>query len=169
MEAAIKSLEWRNGYRDESVTIFQASFGGIYQVRILESGIWLDWPDREASQFPGVEAAKAAAQADFEQCILHAVGERSTMDRITSELAANLMKPALDAAARRLVHTLEEFDRTQVQPLEAALKAIIKRPHGCTYCDYGELRKPPKFPHSNPSNTHDNDCGYFMAESCLSS
>lgn len=64
---AVKALEWRNGYRDETVTIFQASFGGMYQVRILEGGIWLDWPDRAADQFPTIEAAKANAQSDFDQ------------------------------------------------------------------------------------------------------
>jgi hypothetical protein len=85
------------------------------------------------------------------------------MDPITSELAAKIMRPALDAAARRLVQSLEELDRARIQPLEAALKAIIKNPHGCTYCDYGELRRPPKFPHSRTDNTHDRACGYAMA------
>lgn len=70
---AVKGLEWRNGYRDETVTIFQASFGGLYQVRVLEDGVWLDWPDRPASQFPTIEAAKASAQADYEARIRSAL------------------------------------------------------------------------------------------------
>jgi hypothetical protein len=70
----VKALEWRNGYRDENVTIVQASFGGLYQVRTRRDGIWLDWPDRRASvQFDTLDAAKAAAQADFETRIRSAI------------------------------------------------------------------------------------------------
>lgn len=72
----VKALgDWRRGYCDDEVTIEQVStgFGSIYQVRIFEGTIWLDYPVREKEAFPTVEAAKAAAQADYERRILSAL------------------------------------------------------------------------------------------------
>lgn len=73
VKATVKALAWRKGYCDEEVTIQQASFGGLYQVRVLDGIIWMDWPDRPATDFATIEAAKAAAQADFEARILSAL------------------------------------------------------------------------------------------------
>ncbi len=73
---AVKTLgEWRMGYCDEEVTIEQAStgFGSVYQVRVFEGTVWLDYPVREKASFPSVEAAKAAAQQDFETRIRSAL------------------------------------------------------------------------------------------------
>lgn len=74
-EVGVKPLgPWRSGYCDEQVKIEQASFGGLYQVRVLDGVINLDWPDRTPpAVFDTVEAAKAAAQADYEQRILSAL------------------------------------------------------------------------------------------------
>lgn len=74
----VKALgDWRRGYCDDEVTIEQVptGFGSIYQVRIFEGTIWLDYPVREKEAFPTVEAAKAAAQADYERRILAALAE----------------------------------------------------------------------------------------------
>ena len=65
----VKPLEWRKGYCDERVTIQQASNGWLYQVRILDGVIWLDWPDTAATFFPSEDEAKAAAQTDYERRI----------------------------------------------------------------------------------------------------
>lgn len=71
----VKALgPWRRGYCDNHVTIEQASFGGLYQVRVLNGVINLDWPDRSPpSVFGTMEEAKAAAQADYERRILSAI------------------------------------------------------------------------------------------------
>lgn len=63
---------WRLGYCDDQVTIEQVSFGGLYQVRVLNGVINLDWPDPRlpSSVFGTVEEAKAAAEADYRQRIL---------------------------------------------------------------------------------------------------
>jgi hypothetical protein len=71
---AVKPLtEWRRGYCDDRVTIEQASFGGMYQVRVLDGVVWLDWPGQRKEEFPSVEAAKAAANAEYERAILSAL------------------------------------------------------------------------------------------------
>lgn len=62
--------DWRRGYCDERVQIQQQSFGGLYQVRVLDGVVWLDWPNRTAEEFATVELAKAAAEADYRQRIL---------------------------------------------------------------------------------------------------
>lgn len=62
--------DWRRGYCDDRVQIQQQSFGGLYQVRVLDGVVWLDWPNRTAEEFATVEHAKAAAEADYRQCIL---------------------------------------------------------------------------------------------------
>lgn len=69
----VKPLAWRKGYSDEHVTIEQASFGGLYQVRILDGMVWVDWPARAATQFPSVETAKAAIQDEHARSILSAL------------------------------------------------------------------------------------------------
>lgn len=73
-ESHVKPLEWRKGYCDERVTIHQASNGWLYQVRMLDGIIWLDWPDRAATQFPSEEQARAAAQTDYASRVLAALG-----------------------------------------------------------------------------------------------
>jgi hypothetical protein len=83
----------------------------------------------------------------------------SDENKSNSELAAGVMSPVLDAAARRLVQVLDEIDKTRVAPLEKALKAIIADPSGCVFCDSGKLR--------NPAKGHDGSCGYYMAEQVL--
>jgi len=82
-------------------------------------------------------------------------------EKTNLELAERLMRPSLQAASRRLVQVLEEFDRTQVKPLEDALKAILADPTGCAFCDSGRLRSPVK--------GHDRECGFRMAEEVLKS
>jgi len=68
--AGIKMLEWRRGYCDDRVTIEQASCGWLYQVRVLDGVIYLDLPGRlTLPRFETVDAAKAAAQKDFERRI----------------------------------------------------------------------------------------------------
>lgn len=71
----VKPLEWRKGYCDERVTIHQASNGWLYQVRILDGVVWLDWPDRAATQFPSEEAAKEAVQSDYERRVLASLAD----------------------------------------------------------------------------------------------
>ena len=61
----VKPLEWCNGYRDWQVKIQTASSGPFYQVRELDGVVWLD-ADNTQTIYPSVEAAKAAAQADYE-------------------------------------------------------------------------------------------------------
>lgn len=62
--------DWRRGYCDERVQIQQQSFGGLYQVRVLDGVVWLDWPNRTAEEFPNVQLAKESAEADYRQRIL---------------------------------------------------------------------------------------------------
>ena len=69
---AVKPLEWRRGYCDERVTIEQASSEGLYQVRALDGEVWLD-AARQATRYATAEAAKAAAQADYDQRIRSAL------------------------------------------------------------------------------------------------
>lgn len=69
----VKALEWRRGYCDDQVTIHQATtIGGVYQVRVLNSEVWLDKPGSKAV-FSSSEEAMAAAQADFDNLILSAI------------------------------------------------------------------------------------------------
>jgi hypothetical protein len=80
--------------------------------------------------------------------------------RSTAELAEAIMRPILNAAARRLAQAMAEIDKTRIAPLEATIKALLAKPHGCIYCDYGVLRDTPtarKF-------GHDDDCGFAMAD-----
>ena len=74
------ALQWRKGYCDERVTIEQASFGWMYQVRVFDGVIYLDWPDRTASVFETIDAAKVAAQKDFEQRIRSAMKPNGDVD-----------------------------------------------------------------------------------------
>jgi hypothetical protein len=89
------------------------------------------------------------------------------------ELAANLAERSIvtKCLARFIEMTFEalhkEIHDTQIVPAHKAIAALVANPHGCTYCDYGKLRIPPEFPHSNPFNTHDKDCGFAMAETIL--
>ncbi|RUM98982.1 hypothetical protein EET67_04900 [Pseudaminobacter arsenicus] len=70
---AVKPLEWRKGYCDDKVIIHQAGGGWLYQGRVLNGVIWLDWPDKPATEFADEETAKAAAQADYEHRIRSAL------------------------------------------------------------------------------------------------
>lgn len=45
--------------------------------------------------------------------------------------------------------------------VEAALRAILKEPYGCVFCDSGKLR--------NPAKPHDPECGFAMAADAFSS
>jgi hypothetical protein len=75
-QVRVKPLEWRNGYRDWQVKIQQASTGPLYQVRELDGVVWLD-ADNVQTVYPSVEAAKAAAQADYEARILSALSPQA--------------------------------------------------------------------------------------------
>ena len=83
----LKPLEWRKGYCDERVTIQQASNGWLYQVRILDGVIWLDWPDRAATFFPSEAEAKAAAQTDYERRILSAFSAPAPQPHVLAAFA----------------------------------------------------------------------------------
>lgn len=88
--------EWRRGYCDELVTIQQASFGGMYQIRVLDGVVWLDWPTRTAEEFETVDLAKAAAQADYERRILSALTNTDLSLRAENErLRADAYKDEL--------------------------------------------------------------------------
>lgn len=91
--ARAKALEWRRGYCDARVTIEQASFGWLYQVRKLDGVIYLDWPDRAVSIFETVDAAKAAAQKDFEHRIQSAL-TTSTGQKPSDAILALLDTPS---------------------------------------------------------------------------
>lgn len=78
---------WRRGYCDERVTIEQASFGGLYQVRVLDGVVNLDWPDRKSTVYDTADEAKAAAEADYEQRIRSAIEPSVT---VKGEPGANL-------------------------------------------------------------------------------
>lgn len=70
----VKPLVWRRGYRDEGVEISQAtSMGGVFQIRKLDAGVWLDKPDGRVVEFPTAEEAMEAAQADHRRLILECV------------------------------------------------------------------------------------------------
>ena len=79
-EVQVKPLgPWRRGYCDERVTIEQISFGGLYQVRVLDGVVNVDWPDhREPTVFPTVEEAKAAAEADYRNRIMSTLLPKAT-------------------------------------------------------------------------------------------
>lgn len=62
---SVKALEWRQGYRDAGVNIQQVSPVPLYQIRELDGLVWLDVYSQQTI-YPSVEAAKAAAQADYE-------------------------------------------------------------------------------------------------------
>lgn len=69
----VKKLEWRDGYKDSQCTIIQAdTLGGTYQVRQVDGLIWLDSIGKQTI-YPTLEAAKAAAQADYSARILSAL------------------------------------------------------------------------------------------------
>jgi len=68
----VKGLEWRQGYRDAGCSIVQASTFPFYQIRQLDDVIWLDIDNHQAI-YPSVDAAQAAAHADYEQRIRSAL------------------------------------------------------------------------------------------------
>jgi hypothetical protein len=121
---------------------------------------WMTQPD-PATALEGRRALMTGHPIPLHQADTLGVDELPR--KSNNELAWDVMRPVLKTAGRRLLQTLEEIDKTRILPLETALKAIIAKPHGCIYCDYGELRRPPKFPDSDPNNSHDDDCGYAMA------
>lgn len=43
--------------------------------------------------------------------------------------------------------------------MRSALESILRDPHGCPFCDSGELR--------NPAKDHDAGCGYALARAAL--
>jgi len=44
-------------------------------------------------------------------------------------------------------------------PYVNVIRALLKDPHGCRFCDYGKLRTP-----DDPTKGHDSDCPYLRAE-----
>ncbi|MDR6818445.1 hypothetical protein J2X76_003622 [Neorhizobium sp. 2083] len=84
----VKPLEWRKGYCDEAVIIEQASFGGLYQVRQFGGGLWLDYPYASAVEFGTVDAAKAAAQADYERRVM-ALLDAASLPILVGEVPVN--------------------------------------------------------------------------------
>lgn len=77
----VKTLEWRDGYRDAGCRITQVSPIPFYQIRELDGVVWLD-VDNHQTIYPSVDLAKAAAQADYESRIRAAVA--------TSEVSADV-------------------------------------------------------------------------------
>ena len=54
-------------------------------------------------------------------------------------------------------------DRLELlEPAVEALRAIMRDPYGCPFCDEGKLRKP-----NIPGKEHEEDCGYYLAERAL--
>jgi len=73
VQGAVKKLEWRDGYKDSQCIIIQAdTLGGFYQVRQVDGLIWLDSIGHQTI-YPTLDAAKSAAQADYEARILSAL------------------------------------------------------------------------------------------------
>lgn len=92
----VKKLgEWRRGYCDDCVTIEQAStgFGSVYQVRVLNGVVWLDFPDNKEQEFFDVKTAKAAAQADFERRVLSCVVTKPVDVATVRETLEDLVLP----------------------------------------------------------------------------
>lgn len=70
-DVSVKPLEWRRGYRDSQVVIWQANtIGGIYQIRIVDGIVWMDDAQSGKKQYSSIEDAKAAAQRDHAPRIL---------------------------------------------------------------------------------------------------
>lgn len=80
--------------------------------------------------------------------------------------------PAMANARRKLsIHEFRTIMRharvgsdTRTEQAHKTIAALIANPHGCRFCDYGKLRRPPEYPHSTPNSEHDDDCGFAMAE-----
>lgn len=67
----VKPLEWRRGYRDSQVAIWQANtIGGIYQIRIVDGIVWVDDARSREKQYSSIDEAKVAAQADHDPRVL---------------------------------------------------------------------------------------------------
>lgn len=103
----VKPLEWRQGYRDENVDIFQAlTLGGLYQVRTLNGVVWLDNLGAQVV-YPSVEEAKAAAQADYEARILSALSAQ-VQDAAVPALKIGIYGKAYDRPDERRAYTYDE-------------------------------------------------------------
>ena len=97
-------------------------------------------PD-DAHRFSRKEAEREMALRYNSRCEMHPVGETD---------APNL--------ERELERAHEEW-ATEALAYEGALRAILRDPHGCRFCDSGKLR--------NPEKGHDAECGYALAEAVL--
>jgi len=109
----VKPLEWEAADEDEEDYVFAFSEIGAYSIERLSAGSWELTAERpsggECSWYVTIEAAKAAAQADYES-------------RILSALEPSPAFEAMVEALEGLVKCCEEHD--------AAIASVMGKPPG---------------------------------------